>query len=278
MAHYAIGDVHGCFDELIALLEKINFNHGCDTLWLTGDIVNRGPKSLETLQFVMQHESSVHTVLGNHDLHLLAVYYGEGKVKRSDTLSSILNHPNSDKMLEWLKSQPLMIQNNQYVMVHAGLLPQWNVDKAHALASEVEYVLQSNKADKYFSKMYSNKPSAWSDDLDGYERLRMITNVFTRMRALTFTNELEYDYKSTVKKMPLYLRPWFKAANRQHLSHNIIFGHWSALGYINADHVISLDTGALWGGELTAINLDTQQVTQVVSQSKLDWATALGKG
>lgn len=275
MAHYAIGDIQGCYDELVALLDKIDFNHGTDTLWLTGDIVNRGKKSLEALQFCMQHESSVQIILGNHDLHLLAVGYGHGTVKRSDTITPILEHADSKKMLDWLRHQPLMVRGEQHVMVHAGILPQWNIDKAESLAREAEAALTENKYEKFFEKMYGNKPTVWSEELSGYKRLRFIVNVFTRMRALSYQDELEFEFKSTLNKMPLYLRPWFKSPNRQHESHKIVFGHWSSLGYMNCDNIVSLDTGALWGGELTAYNLATEEITQVASINGLDWRTAL---
>lgn len=273
MAHYAIGDIQGCFDELSLLLEKIGFNHGTDTLWLTGDIVNRGPKSLESLQFAMQHESSVRTILGNHDLHLLCVGYGEGSVKRSDTITPILNHPECQKMLDWLRAQPLLIRGDKHVMVHAGLMPQWNIDDAQALAQEAEAELRGKKVKKFCAKMYGNTPTAWDEKLSGYNRLRFIINAFTRMRALTLGNELDFDFKSTLDNMPEHLRPWFYAPNRRHLSHTIVFGHWSSLGYHNADNVIALDTGALWGGALTAINLDSGETTQVASLGGLDWKT-----
>lgn len=200
MAHYAIGDIQGCFDELTLLLAKIGFNHGTDTLWLVGDIVNRGPKSLETLKFAKEHDSSVQMVLGNHDLHLLAVGCGEGTLKRSDTVEPILTHPDSRAMLDWLRHQPLLVRGDRHVMVHAGILPQWSVNKAESLAREAEDELQGKKYRKFFGKMYGNKPTEWTDDLTGYERLRMIINVFTRMRALTYKGELDYEYKSTLKK------------------------------------------------------------------------------
>ncbi|STZ76285.1 symmetrical bis(5'-nucleosyl)-tetraphosphatase [Bergeriella denitrificans] len=275
MAHYAIGDIQGCYDELAALLALLGFNHGKDTLWLTGDIVNRGPKSLQALQFAMQHPDSVQIVLGNHDLHLLAVGCGEASTKRSDTLGQILAHPDSGKMLEWLRHQPLMVRDGRHVMVHAGILPQWRIEQAQDLAQEVQAELRGGKYKKFFGKMYGNKPTAWHDALEGYERLRLITNVFTRMRALTYLNELDYDFKATLDKMPLYLRPWFRVPDRQNLSHTVIFGHWSSLGYMNENNIISLDTGALWGGQLTAVELNTREVTQVQSQSGLDWKTVL---
>ena len=210
-------------------------------------------------------------VLGNHDLHLLAVGCGEGAPKRSDTIEPILKHPDGKKMLDWLRAQPLLIREGSRVMVHAGILPQWRIAKAESLAREAEAELRGKKYVKFFSKMYGNKPAAWDEGLEGYARLRFIVNAFTRMRALTFKNELDFDYKSTVKKMPPYLRPWFKAPDRQNLDRTIIFGHWSSLGYTNADNVISLDTGALWGGQLTAVNLETEEITQVQAAGGIDW-------
>ncbi|MDO5059967.1 MAG: symmetrical bis(5'-nucleosyl)-tetraphosphatase [Neisseria sp.] len=270
MAHYAIGDLQGCYHELTALLKLIGFEHGRDTLWLTGDIVNRGPKSLECLEFCMRHENSVQIVLGNHDLHLLALFYGFGKQKRGDTLSDILNHPQAAKMRDWLRAQPLMRQQEDKVLVHAGLLPQWSIDLADSLAAEVEDALH-NHPQAYFSAMYGNKPAAWSHILSGEERLRLITNVFTRMRALNADNSLDYDFKSTLAEMPPELHAWFDSPERQHEGHTIVFGHWSALGYYNDKGVIGLDTGALWGGSLTAIDLGNGQTRQMPSLKGLDW-------
>ena len=275
MAHYAIGDLQGCYDELEALLAKIEFNPGTDTLWLTGDIVNRGPKSLQCLQFCMQHESRVQIVLGNHDLHLLAIAYGHGRIKRSDTIEPILDHPERQKMLDWLRAQPLMVRQQSHVMVHAGLLPQWRVEEAESLAREVETELRSSRADAYFAHMYGNKPHRWSPELTGYERLRVITNVFTRMRALSYDNAIDCDFKAGLADMPGGLRAWFEAPARQNLSHKIVFGHWSALGFFNDCGVIALDTGALWGGRLTAIDLNSEAVSQVESHTGLSWQTAL---
>ncbi|EGZ46806.1 symmetrical bis(5'-nucleosyl)-tetraphosphatase [Neisseria wadsworthii] len=275
MAHYAIGDIQGCYQEFQLLLEKLDFNHGSDTLWLVGDIVNRGPQSLKVLQFCMRHESSVQMVLGNHDLHLLALMYGYGKLKRSDTLSDILNHPDSKKMRDWLRAQPLMRQSKRYVLAHAGLLPPWTVKLAQQLADEVSEELKGKHTKDYFANMYGNTPTAWSPNLQGYERLRLITNVFTRMRALTFNNELDYDFKAGPEDMPNGLRAWFEAPNRLNTDHTILFGHWSSLGYVDTNNVIALDTGALWGGHLTAVNLADRSITQVPSLKGLDWTKAL---
>lgn len=271
MAHYAIGDLQGCYRELTALLQKIEFNHGTDTLWLVGDIVNRGEQSLECLQFCMAHPDSVQMVLGNHDLHLLAIIYGHGKHKRSDTLQAILNHPQLSQMRDWLRQQPLMVHNDRHVLVHAGLLPEWTVAQAQDLADEVQQHLRGNQASDYFANMYGNQPDAWAETLTGYDRLRCITNALTRMRVLTAQNQFEPNFKSVRADIPEHHYAWFDAPNRQHLSHKIVFGHWSALGFVNEQQVIALDTGALWGGQLTAIDLATEQITQIQSQSKNDW-------
>ncbi len=271
MAHYVIGDIQGCYDELQALLQQIGFNHGTDTLWLVGDIINRGPKSLESLQFCMQHESSVRIVLGNHDLHLLALMYGYGRLKRSDTLQSILQHPDRQTMRDWLRSQSLLIDNGQYLMVHAGILPQWSTRQASALACEVEAELKSPRADAFFAHMYGNSPTAWSEDLSGYDRLRFITNVFTRMRALTRHAELDYDYKGSLADMPPELCAWFDMPAPRYTDRTIVFGHWSTLGYTDNGQVISLDTGALWGGKLTALNLANRLILQIDALHGISW-------
>ncbi|MDO4878591.1 MAG: symmetrical bis(5'-nucleosyl)-tetraphosphatase [Neisseria sp.] len=265
MTHYAIGDIQGCFDELQALLAKLAFNHGTDTLWLTGDIVNRGPKSLESLLFCMKHEDSVQIVLGNHDLHLLALLYGCGKIKRGDTLDGILNHPRAKHMRDWLRRQPLLRRQDAYLLVHAGLLPQWTAQTAQELAAEVEHKLRGHHAKHYFAEMYGNKPDAWSPQLHGQSRLRLITNVFTRMRALTADNRLDYAFKGGPADMPEGLHAWFDAPGRRHLDHTVVFGHWSALGFIDDKQVLALDTGALWGGCLTAVNLSGHGITQEAS-------------
>lgn len=269
MARYAIGDVQGCFDELEQLLSKIGFCYGTDTLWLTGDIVNRGPKSLDVLRFVMRHENCMQIVLGNHDLHLLAVAYSSGRLKKGDTLDDILNAADSKIMLDWLRHQPLMVAENEFLMVHAGLLPQWSAQEALSLAQEVENVLSSEDYREFFAQMYGNKPARYRPNLRGMERLRLILNVMTRIRAITPDNKLDFDFKSTYADLPDNLLAWFDAENRRYADHTVIFGHWSALGLYMDNNVIGLDTGALWGGALTAINLDTRAITQVKSSGGL---------
>lgn len=270
MAHYAIGDLQGCYAEFTALLNTIQFNHNHDTLWLVGDIVNRGAQSLECLQFCMRHEDSVQIVLGNHDLHLLALLYGQGSLKKNDTLTPILQHANARRMRDWLRNQPLMLHTDTHVLVHAGLLPQWTVTQAQNLANEISHELSSSHAHRFFEKMYGNKPSAWQPELSGMDRLRLITNVLTRMRVLHTDGSLEYRYKETYANIPSNLHAWFDSPNRQHLSHTIVFGHWSALGFMNDKNVLALDTGALWGGELTAVNLHTgERFVQPSFQAKV---------
>lgn len=262
MAHYAIGDIQGCFDEFQTLLSKIDFQFGKDTLWLCGDIINRGPKSLETLRFIMKHEDCIQMVLGNHDLHLLAIAYGNGRLKKLDTIQDILNATDNKIMFEWLRHQPLMLQEKQYLLVHAGLLPQWTAKQALNLAAEVENILSGTHYREFFLNMYGNKPARFYDDLRGMDRMRLIVNVMTRIRAITYDNKLNFDFKSTLNELPNDLIPWFQAAQRQHTDYTIIFGHWSALGLYMKDNVLGLDTGALWGGALTAINLHTHEVIQ----------------
>ncbi|XXQ67959.1 symmetrical bis(5'-nucleosyl)-tetraphosphatase [Neisseriaceae bacterium B1] len=259
MAHYAIGDLQGCFDELAALLAKLDFNHGTDTLWLVGDLVNRGPKSLQCLEFVMKHESSVQVVLGNHDLHLLAIVYGKGRLKKHDTLTQIIHHPRVNIMRDWLRAQPLMRQNESHVLVHAGLLPEWTIELAQSLADEVAEQLSGSHAADFFTQMYGNTPDKWSSDLRDMERWRLVTNVMTRMRVLHPDNRLEFDYKGTYAQIPPALHAWFDSETRQNLDKTIVFGHWSALGFAQENRVLALDTGALWGGELTAVNLGTHE-------------------
>lgn len=267
MAHYAIGDLHGCYDELMALLAKIHFEHGKDTLWLVGDIVNRGPQSWSCLQFVRQHESSVQMVLGNHDLHLLAIMYGASKNKRSDTLNEIVAHPDCKKIRDWLRNQPLLIHDNKKVLVHAGVWEDWSVPQAIALAQEVEESLRGSQAALFFEHMYGNYPNQWQNDLREMERLRVITNIFTRMRIINQDHTLNYEFKSCYEDIPKGAYAWFDAPNRQNLTHQIIFGHWSALGLYQDNNVLALDTGALWGGKLTAANLDTGEIIQVDSKN-----------
>jgi bis(5'-nucleosyl)-tetraphosphatase (symmetrical) len=273
MALYAIGDIQGCYNEFQQLLEKIHFDTALDKLWLVGDLVNRGPDSLQVLRLVKSLDQNAITVLGNHDLHLLAVAAGEAKLHRSDTLDDILNSPERDELLAWMRQQRLMYTENGYVLVHAGLLPQWNVKQAMALAHEVETALKSDDYTTFFEHMYGNAPRIWDDGLSGYKRLRVITNAFTRLRICTLQGEMEFKFKGEVDDIPEGYQPWFNLPQRKSADATVIFGHWSALGLKVTANMIALDTGCLWGGPMTAIRLEDRQIFQVSCKNpvKQDW-------
>lgn len=268
MATYAIGDIQGCYHAFQALLQRIQFDSNSDQLWLVGDLINRGNGSLEVLRWCYQHRDNIQTVLGNHDLHAIVVAHGIRKSNRSDTLQPILDAPDADVLLTWLRHQPLMVSNDDYAMVHAGLLPQWDVNQALAYAKEVETALQSDTYGDFLLNMYGNTPNAWQDDLTGYDRLRVITNVMTRMRVCTADGALDFSFKGGLVDVPKGFTPWFDLPNRASKNQAIIVGHWSALGLHQSNNVYALDTGCLWGGHLTAMCLETKQVTQVASKKK----------
>ncbi|MDO6563976.1 symmetrical bis(5'-nucleosyl)-tetraphosphatase [Amphritea sp. 1_MG-2023] len=270
MATYAIGDIQGCYDELQALLECVNFSQS-DQLWLAGDLVNRGPKSLETLRFLYRIRDRVTITLGNHDLHLLAVYSGALKPKKSDTFQDILQADDAKTLLTWLRSQPLLVTDEQlgFTMVHAGIPPQWSLKKAHKRAHEVEVILQSTLANEFFKRMYGNQPACWSADLEGFDRLRIITNYFTRMRFCDTKGRMEFSAKGTLSSQPSGFMPWFSHRGKVLAKSRIIFGHWAALeGKADRANVYALDTGCVWGGTLTALRLEDQQLFSVNSKMR----------
>jgi len=256
MSTYAIGDVQGCFTQLKALLIELDFKSDKDKLWFAGDIVNRGPDSLKTIRFIKSLEDNAVTVLGNHDLHLLAVANGRKKQSRKDTIQDILNAADSQKLLDWLIQRPLLhYQEKHHVcMSHAGLFPEWTLDQALANAAEVENVLQSSKAHEFFHHMYGDKPNKWSDHLEGWDRLRFITNSFTRMRYLRDDMKLSLKEKGAPDKQAENIHPWFMFEKADE-NLNILFGHWSTLKNPNIDFLHPLDTGCLWGGKLTALKV-----------------------
>jgi bis(5'-nucleosyl)-tetraphosphatase (symmetrical) len=264
MSIYAIGDIQGCHAELQQLLQQIHFDPVQDKLWLVGDLVNRGPDSLHVLRLVKSLGDSAITVLGNHDLHLLAVAAGVAELHRSDTLDEVLNAPDRDELLTWLRQQRLLHTQDGYVLVHAGLLPQWSVKQAASLAREVEDVLRGDDYATFLARMYGNAPHNWDDGLSGYKRLRIITNAFTRMRICTLQGEMEFKFKGEVESVPEGYLPWFEMPKRKSREATVIFGHWSALGLKVEPRVIALDTGCLWGGPMTAIRLDDRQLFQVM--------------
>lgn len=273
MSVYVVGDIQGCFDELQLLLQKVEFSPEKDKLWFVGDLVNRGSGSLEVLRLVKSLGDSAITVLGNHDLHLLAVAAGVAQLHRSDTLDEILAAPDCHELLAWLRQQPLMHVEGDHVMVHAGLLPQWSIKQAAKLAREVETALRGDDYVEFLEHMYGNTPNRWEDGLSGYKRLRVITNAFTRLRICSPQGEMEYKFKGEVEDMPAGYLPWFDVPQRASRDATIIFGHWSALGLKVTPNVIALDTGCLWGGKLTAIRLQDRRLFQVECQNPVaqDW-------
>lgn len=259
MSVYAVGDIQGCLKPLQALLIHIHFNPSKDTLWVAGDLINRGPESLETLRFLYYLRDSIQVVLGNHDLHLLATAAGYRKPTPSDTLKEIIDAPDRDILLEWLRYQPLVHHDKHlgYTMVHAGIPPQWSISQALLLSAEVENALQGKKIHSFFKNMYGNEPNTWHKNLKGSERLRLITNYFTRMRFCDKNGKLEL--KSKTETAPDGFSPWFSHRSRKTIKDNIIFGHWAALnGITNTPNLFALDTGCVWGGELTMMRLEDQ--------------------
>ncbi len=257
MSIYAIGDVQGCRDALQSLLERIHFDASRDRLWFTGDLVNRGPQSAEVLRFVRGLGDRAVTVLGNHDLHLLAVASGCGEVTARDSLDEILNASDRDGLLDWLRRRPLLHHDEDlgFTLTHAGLLPQWDLETAQAVAREVEDALQSQTGRGFFGNMYGDEPHRWQDTLNGWQRLRVIVNGFTRLRFCDGEGRMDFQYKGPPGSQPAHLLPWFQVPGRRSKTLRIIFGHWSLLSVRNEDGVICLDTGCVWGRALTAVRL-----------------------
>ncbi len=258
MAVYAIGDIQGCYDSLQRLLEFIRFDPADDKLWFAGDLVNRGPHSLETLRFVKGLGDRAITVLGNHDLHLLAISEGNFKHKSKDhTLDPILEASDRDELLHWLRHQPLMHHSERrgFSLVHAGLPPQWDIPTALQCAKELESTLRGDGFHDYCQQMYGNEPHRWSNSLSGMERLRFITNCFTRLRYCDVRGSLALKEKGPPGAQNGSLVPWFEFKGRASRKDRILFGHWSTLGYRHEANVWALDTGCLWGGKLTALRI-----------------------
>ena len=268
MAVYAIGDLQGCYDPFRRLLDEIDFEPSKDTLWLTGDLVNRGPKSLKTLRFVHGLGDSVVTVLGNHDLHLLALEAGAVRYgNRFGSLEKLLAASDLEELCAWLRQQPLAHYNKKLdtLLVHAGVHPQWTVKKTLARAAEVEAALQSDDYPNVLGKMYGNTPNQWAGKLSGYKRLRFIINCLTRMRMVSADGHLDLKFSGSPWRARKGLRPWFECDNPAWSGTRIVFGHWSALGLIVLPDLVSLDTGCVWGRQLTAVRLDKRlpRVVQV---------------
>lgn len=261
MARYAIGDVQGCHDELRALVERTGFSADRDQLWFVGDLVNRGPKSLDVLRYVRALGDNAIVVLGNHDLHLLALAYGSHRERKSgDTLDAIFTARDRYPLLEWLLARSLahFDPGANDLMVHAGLIPQWTAEQALALAVQVQCALRSDPR-PVFDEMYGDKPDRWSESLEGMPRRRFVINVLTRMRSCTADGQIDVKFKGTPKEVRPPFRAWFEHETRHSAAVRVIFGHWSALGYLNTGRVVGLDTGCVWGNTLTAVNLDTPE-------------------
>lgn len=260
MAIYAIGDVQGCYDCLKRLLDKIRFDPGSDRLWFTGDLVNRGPRSADVVRLIVSFGDRAITVLGNHDLHLLAVGTGAVKASTHDTFRDVLQANDSKSLLTWIASCPLFHHDAEvgFSLTHAGLLPQWSISDASRLAREAEAVIRRPDAPVFFKHMYGEEPDCWNDALTGWDRLRLIVNAFTRVRFCSVDGRMNYRLNGPPGTQTSALLPWFQIPWRRSRDERIVFGHWSSLGLWNRDGVIGLDTGCVWGRQLTAARLDQE--------------------
>lgn len=263
MATYAIGDVQGSFEELQALLGSIGFDRAKDRLWFVGDLVNRGPDSLATLRFVRDLGDGAVTVLGNHDLHLLALAQGSVKARQDDTLGEVIAAPDRDGLLDWLRHRPMAHVAGGYALVHAGLLPQWDIAMAMALAGEVETELRGPRHREFLAQLYGSLPDRWNEKLRGIDRLRVIVNAMTRLRFCTPEGVMEFQTKGETAEAPAGYLPWFEVPGRKSADHTLVCGHWSALGLRIAPNLLALDSGCVWGGKLSAVRLEDRRLYQV---------------
>ena len=266
MANYAIGDVQGCLDSLLKLLEKVQFNPQADTLWFAGDLVNRGPRSLDTLRFIKSLGARARTVLGNHDLHLLALWCNSGRSHESDTIAEVVQAPDGQELIDWLRAQPLALAlpgAQGGLLAHAGVLPQWGFEQALELSAEVQNVLSGPNWQAFMAELYGNKPNRWDPALQGFDRLRFIVNVFTRMRMVREDGKIDLKFKLEPADAPPELKPWFEMPREFGAEGFVVFGHWSTLGSIKNKAGYCLDTGCVWGGQLTALRLEDEAIIQV---------------
>ena len=273
MAHYFIGDIQGCHDAFKSLLEKVDFSPSRDTLFLLGDLVNRGPDSASVLRQCMRWGTSVQAVLGNHDLHLMAQVHGIRKPSRRDTLDNVINAPDATELMAWLITQPLArVWSDKFgqkvLMIHAGIHPSWTCEKTLQLASEVQQHLQSKNLKSFLSNMYGNTPQQWNDGLQGADRLRFIVNALTRMRFCSADGQMDFQSSEAAEYAPPGLMPWFMCPNRATQNTIVAFGHWSTLGLHNEPKIMALDTGCVWGGELTAIRIENDANCRELFQVK----------
>lgn len=271
MAVFAVGDIQGCLDELCAVLKQAGFRSRKDTLWCVGDLVNRGPKSLETLRFIRDLGSRAVCVLGNHDITLLALAAGV-PVRSQHQLHDVLDAPDCAELIDWLRTRPLMHHDAEldYAMVHAGVLPEWSLKQALGYAGELETFLRSAGWEKKIHKLYGPRPRRWKDSHAGFKRLRVITNTLTRLRYLDAEGRIDLDCKLSPVKCPRGVTPWFRAPGRRTRRTRIIFGHWSTLGFYSGNNVWGIDTGCVWGRKLTVLRLDRggPVPTQILCQKR----------
>ena len=260
MAVYAIGDLQGCFDSLNELLDKLAFG-SADTLWFTGDLVNRGPQSLECLRYVKSLGERAITVLGNHDLHLLALASGRFANKPNRTLQPILHADDCNELLHWLRHRPIFFKDDDlgWSMAHAGIHPRWDLETVESLAREVEAELRGDSYLEFMQHMYGNHPDNWHANLTGHDRIRFAVNVFTRMRYCFDDGRIDFLHKGPLGTQGGDLKPWFDISRSANFDYKLVFGHWSALGFFNKNGVTGVDTGCLWGGSLTALRLDASE-------------------
>lgn len=267
MATYAIGDIHGCYDPLCRLLDKINFDQAADRLWFTGDLVNRGPQSLEALRLVKSFGDASITVLGNHDIHLLAIYYGVRKLKEKDnTLFQVLDAEESDELITWLKTLPVAHIENDHVLVHAGVHPQWSIETLITIKSELETAMSAITRKGDLADLYGDTEGTWNDSASSIHRLRYAINCLTRMRYCNADTSLDLRCSDSPGKQPDHLVPWYKLLNKEMTDKTIIFGHWASLGYHQHKNVYALDSGCVWGNTLTALRLEDKRVYSVNSK------------
>jgi bis(5'-nucleosyl)-tetraphosphatase (symmetrical) len=263
--NYVVGDIQGCLNGLQALLKKVNFDPSQDKLWSVGDLVARGPSSLETLRYLKSLGSSFETVLGNHDLHLIAIFHKVGRIKSNDLLDDLVKAHDFEELIAWLSTKPLAIRiDKQHLLSHAGLYPSWSFKQAVSYSKEVSECLTSKKVVKFCKAMYGNEPEVWSEDLQGMDRLRFITNAFTRMRFLN-KRALDFKQKCHPNNAPEQYTPWFNIKNKQLKNHHkIVFGHWASLsGETHSNKFIALDTGYVWGKSLSIYCLEKQEIISI---------------
>lgn len=266
MAKYAIGDIQGCYAEFMQLLSKLDFNPSVDVLYLVGDVVNRGPQSLQVLEWLYRYQDSVVTVLGNHDIFLLGRYAQVVGATATDTIDEILTAQNAPKLIDYLRRCPLIFEDDKYILAHAGIYPKMDFAYLTAMSRCISDNLKSTNYAKFIEKIYGNKPSLWNETLSPIKQMRFVVNSTTRMRFLdTSTFALDYKYKGELFEHPQNLIPWFKTEMHPSITKKILFGHWAALGFLNSNNFIALDTGCVWGRSLTAINLETNETVQVNS-------------